>query len=269
MADLINPFSAITAAVSKGDTPLELHKMIKRKDVDYKLQNFTTETANIGGSDITGVNNQYVDFAQWLPFAAKVRNISPDPKDYILVPTMVMPSDLPNRNGVGFPLKELVGWNEEYKCQGYKTARGARTHDMHVNTDPLESRGVIIDSYLRKLEGYGNNKIWKLVFLLAFDRTKDPELANKILTGERNTYSMGAYVGGYTCSVCDRDLGMCGHVSPTARNFHPVENNQLAYLHTKAPVFFETSSVEDPAYVSAITDVEHRIVDRSNILQST
>ena len=49
-----------------------------------------------------------LDWKTWLPFAAKPYHISPNPDDYVIVATPIIPSDLPNRNGVGFPLNQLL-----------------------------------------------------------------------------------------------------------------------------------------------------------------
>ncbi|HHN9420446.1 TPA: hypothetical protein ACP7Q5_005074, partial [Escherichia coli] len=40
-----------------------------------------------------------LDYETWLPFAAKTYKISPRIEDYIIVSTLVCPSDIPNRNG--------------------------------------------------------------------------------------------------------------------------------------------------------------------------
>ncbi|WYW00689.1 head maturation protease [Pseudomonas phage vB_PpuM-Aura] len=237
--------------------PIDVHKLVKGKDVDPKLKEMTT--AKVGMPGLA----QAITFAEWLPFAAKTYHCSPDPKDYILVPNIVMPSEIPNRNGVGFPLQQLVRFNPETGCQGFRTAVGKGTYADHQNNTvaPL-AKGVIVDSFMRPLEGFKGG-VWKLLFLLAYDRSKDQALTNAILAGTRTNYSMGAYLTKYTCSICGRDRGQCVHLSAQkgSVNFRKV-GNQLAYSQAYEPIFFETSSVEDPAFVSSITGADHLLITR-------
>jgi hypothetical protein len=104
------------------------------------------------------------------------------------------------------------------------------------------------------MAGYGSGKVWKLLELLAIDRSKDPVLARKVLDGEYNTYSMGAWVEGYTCSYCQAEMGKCAHLNPK----QPVDfyelNGSLVYRQIMGMKGFETSVVGTPAYVSAISD---------------
>lgn len=44
----------------------------------------------------------------FLPFAAQNYSISPNIDDYLIFTTLICPSDLPNRNGIAFPLSELI-----------------------------------------------------------------------------------------------------------------------------------------------------------------
>lgn len=195
-----------------------------------------------------------LDFEGWLPFAAKPYHISPNIQDYLLVPVIIMPSDLPNRNGVAFPLRELVRFNPSLGRQAYKTWKGQPTHLEHKNDDITEAYGVIADAFLRPMKTHGQNKIWKLMLLLAFDKTKHPELTSRIETGEINSYSMGAFVDSYTCSICGADLGGCVHLNPKQPGQFYEYGSQLAFRNVRGITGFETSAVADPAYVSAISD---------------
>lgn len=195
-----------------------------------------------------------LDVTTWLPFAAPHYKISPRLEDYLVIPVIIMPSDLPNRNSVGFPLRELVRFLPEYGMQAYKTWKGQPTHLEHRNSDITKAYGVILDSFLRPMTTHGQNKIWKLLHLLAFDRTKHPELTTQIDSGEMNSYSMGAYIDSYTCSYCGADLGKCYHLNPKAQGeFYELEG-KLVHKNVRGIKGFETSAVADPAYVSAISD---------------
>src|SRR3972149_9827375 len=123
----------------------------------------------------------------YLPFAAKPYQISADIRDYIIVPVVTIPADLPNRNEVAFPLKELVKFQPEYGMPTYLTFRGKPVHHEHDNQDITKAHGIILDSYLRKFKSPGSNTdVWKLVELLAIDRTKYQDVAQSVLSGENN-----------------------------------------------------------------------------------
>lgn len=209
--------------------------------------------------DLPGVQVP-LDFETWLPFCAPLYRISPDPKDYILTPVIVMPSDLPNRNKVAFPLKELVRFNPETGLQAYKTWKGKPTYLEHRNNDITKSYGVIVDSFMRKLSGWSDDKVWKVILLLAFDRTKHPDVVNNILQGESNSYSMGAWVEHYECSYCGAKLGECDHLIEGVhygKNRAPSMyelNGKLVFPNCCGIQGFETSNVSTPAFISAISD---------------
>lgn len=231
--------------------PLDMHKMLKRKDIVNNGANGLVVASAIS-SDVP--QGETLDVTNWLPSAAKVYNISPNIDDYLMVPVFTIPSELPNRNGVGFPLEELVAFSPEDGMQYYKTFKGKPTHYEHANKDYTIAKGVIADVYLRRLDGWSENKIYKMVELLMFDRTRDVDLCNDILKGRINAYSMGAYVGGYTCSMCGGLMGTCSHLHPDKKlDFYKL-GNHLVYRRVKKPRGFETSAVGTPAYSVAAQD---------------
>lgn len=248
--------------------PIDIFSSVKKKDI-ASADVMTPSDLGVPKQDTKDDLNT-LDFHEWLPFASKELCISSDIMDYIIVPVIIMPSDLPNRNGVGFPLSELVKFNTEFGMQAYKTFKGKPTYYEHKNQDCTKAKGVIIDTYMRKFKGFGGGSIWKLVALLGFDRTKDPELCNRIVTGDINTYSMGSYVTKYTCSVCGRDKGKCTHLSNTAKvNFNLIDGKYLAYCLAMGICGFETSAVENPAYPVAISDYPMPIDDHKPMLVSS
>jgi hypothetical protein len=224
--------------------PLDLHSSIKRKDVTASTKSVVADGKSVGMA-----GKIKLDWASWLPFAAKQYNISPNVEDYILVPVFTIPTDLPNRNGVGFPLEQLVRFNPEYGMQAYKTFKGKPTFEEHVNEDYTKAKGVIADVFMRKMPKYG---IWKMLELLTFDRTRDPDLCRDILKGDLNSYSMGAWVDAYTCSYCGAEMGKCGHLHPKSKvDFYQL-GDTLVYRKVVNPVGFETSAVRIPAYTVAV-----------------
>jgi hypothetical protein len=196
-----------------------------------------------------------LDFEQVLPFFAPQYHISPDPKDYVMIPVIVVPSDLPNRNRVAFPLKQLLAPNTDTGQLAYESWRRKPTFREHKNDDLTQSHGMIADTSMQRLTGWAGGKVWKLMMLATFDRSKYTEYVAQIVSGEINAYSMGAWVNGYECSVCSEVVGQCSHV-PMQDNRATLteEAGTLAFKNCIGITGFELSSVGDPAWVSAISD---------------
>ncbi len=202
-----------------------------------------------------------IGFEKWLPFAAEYHEISKSIKDYFMVPCPIIISDLPNRNGVSFPKSELLRWNRTTNCcayQGWKGCPVFKNHDWgnEANGRPAVSYGLIADVSIKPIKQ--NPDILKVIALLAIDRTKDPELAGRIERGELNSYSMGCTVEGYTCSDCGAELGECHHLNPKATMDFYERFGKLIYRECYGVYPYEVSSVEDPAYGSAIGEVRLR-----------
>jgi hypothetical protein len=232
--------------------PLDIHASFKNKDMvtSTGTDNKRIEVrANMGADAF-----QTIDFASWLPFAARELHISPDIMDYVIVPVVTMPTGLPNRNGVAFPLKEMIKFNVDQGRQAYKTFVGKPTYIEHNNDDPTQATGVIADSTMRKFSDFGDGKIWKLLTLHAIDRTKNPTLAARTLSGDLNSYSMGAWVEAYTCGYCQAAMGSCNHLNPKQPRDFYVLNGRLVFRQVHGITGFEQSTVETPAFISAISD---------------
>lgn len=199
-----------------------------------------------------------LDISVWLPFAASQYHISRNLDDYILTPVIVMPSDLPNRNAVGFPLKELVKFHPNLGQQAYKTWKGKPTHYEHANEDITKAYGVIADAFMRRLVGFNHGQVWKILLLLAFDRSKNPDIVNRIISGDLNSYSMGAFIGSYTCSFCGEELGnepgCCIHLDINKPGVMYDLQGKLVFRNIKDCEGFEVSCVESPAFLSALSD---------------
>lgn len=205
-------------------------------------------------------------FEAELPAIAKAYNISPNPKDYFFRPVPAIISDIPNRNGVGFPLSALLEWNTQQGRLGYATWRGKPMFEEHgkyhpdpENPDPRLAIGVIADVSLRPLRGFGNNRLWKVLMLAAIDRTATDKTHTKDLVGmvergEVNTYSMGALVGRYTCSVCGSAIGRCTHVDKNAVVAFRDIDGKLGYRLCHEIEGVELSVVLDPAVGLAASD---------------
>jgi len=205
-----------------------------------------------------------LDYATWLPFCAKAYHISPNIEDYVIVSSPICPSDLPNRNGIGFPLAELVKFQPPpVSRMAYKAWTGTPVHLEHDNEDCTKAYGVMLDAALHKIEGYGGGNLWKVMGLAAIDKNKHPDIAQKILSGELNTYSMGALVDSFSCSFCgtpvSRQYG-CHHVQgPDVVNWNEVNDplgsgRHIAFLNAHGISPIEYSIVADPAWTTALSD---------------
>jgi hypothetical protein len=237
-------------------------KAVIATEVEFQAQG-VGEGKSVTDMDASSIVS--LDFQTWLPFAAKTYHISPDPHDYFIKPMIMMPTDIPNRNGISFPLAELVKFQPPpMNRQVYKSWVGTPIHIEHASEDCTTAIGVVIDTALRKIKGYGNDAHWKVFGLLAIDKTKDPAMAQKLISGEINTGSMGTMANSFTCSVCGAPATKnrftnCSHiVSTEAVNWNPVTfmgKEHIAHLnaHDLSPI--EYSIVEAPAWSPALSDL--------------
>lgn len=199
------------------------------------------------------------NFANLLPFAARAHHISSDPRDYIFRPVIIFTTELPNRNGVGFPTSELAKWSTLGGCQSYMTWKGKPMHIEHEADDPTTAIGIIVDVAMVPLRGFGGGTLWKVIALAAMDRTKDP-IVGEVERGEVNTYSMGCLVDGYTCSYCGAEVGDCHHIDPKQKVVFYELNGKMVFKWVYGVVGQELSVVRDPAFGVATSDVDHIIL---------
>lgn len=228
--------------------PIDIHKELKKSGrANVTASGLSLATPEFGDADTV------LDFTRWLPSCAEGYCISSQFDDYVLTPVIIMPSDLPNRNAVGFPFSELWKFHHHLGQQAYMTWKGKPTFYEHQNTDVTKAYGVIADADMRQMKGYSHG-LCKVLLFLAFDRTKHTDVVNKILTGELNSYSMGAYIGSFTCSFCGADVGGCHHIDPRNPRVMYELQGKLVFRNVRDIEGFECSIVGSPAYVSAISD---------------
>lgn len=203
----------------------------------------------------TGFTERVSDCNYWLPYAAEHYQLSRDIRDYVLVPIPAIFSDLPNTNGDGLSLSQMLRFVPDHGMQMYKTFKGKPTHIEHQNKDIRQAKGVILDSFLRPVPF--NNKYYKIVLLLAYDRTKDSELCRQILAKETNAYSVGFYYQSYSCSICNLRVGRGINISPCqhtqmGRPTYKQADGRIVYRKCEDAIGFECSSVNTPAFCSAV-----------------
>lgn len=232
--------SFIAQAFGLGGTPVELYKDPESAAQSLGMSREGTAECNL-----------------WLPAAAKKYKLSPNIRDYILVPVPVMFSDIPNTNGDSVTIKEFLEFDTDMGMQAFKTFRGQPCHREHANKVIEDAKGVILDVFLRPVKRFGNARYYKLVELMAYDRTKDPLLVNSILNGDENAYSVGFYFKSFRCSICGAIHGQglnskpCNHTQPRRPTYKQADG-RLAYRQCRQIKGFETSVVGNPSYIAAI-----------------
>lgn len=219
----------------------------------HKLDVFQKDTRLVAASaSLKKANHNEVDIS-WLPFAAEQYKLSPDIADYVLIDVPIVVADYPNRNMDAFPYTELTTWRTAIGRAAYMTFVGKPVHQDHDNQADERAKGVIFDASLITYRGKPHVKILK-----GFDRTKDSRLANLVQQRNRVGHSMGALVERTVCSlpwckyVSDGRV-TCDHVNNGAGKGDVVKGH-LVYEGMLDFYFIESSSVEDPAYVIALTD---------------
>ena len=188
-----------------------------------------------------------IDFS-WLRGASETYQISPHIKDYVLAEVPIVTVDFPNRNLHAFPYDEVTYFDPRFGQFIYNTFCGKPTYADHENKNFTKAKGVHFDSSLRKVPGWD---IWKIYVLVGYCRQKDPVLATRIEQGARRGYSMGAWVSYFINSI----TGQIANGSQPLK--HPkgeVYRGKLSYDLCTGIEYFETSSVEGPADVSAETN---------------
>ncbi len=134
-------------------------------------------------------------------------------------------------------------YNLEVEEDHTYVAGGIIVHNCNKNY--LEAKGVHFDSSLRYVPGWD---VWKIYVLLGYDRTKDASLVRQIETGQRRSYSMGAWCSLFINSI----TGQIENGSqPLKYPKGTVHNGKLSYSLLSGVEFFETSSVIDAADVTA------------------
>ena len=224
-----------------GLEPLEAHDILKTQQI----------TANHPTQVQDAVRSAVIDVPSWLPYAAESYQISSGLADYLIIPCTIMYSDLPNRNGVGFPFDQLSSWNPDTGLISYQTWKGKPTHIEHINRNKELAKGVIFSASMYPMKRFQGN-LYAVSLLLGFDRAKDKGLTDQILSGARPAYSMGAICQDYCCNICNArySRGGCEHFKLGSPRVNIV-NGRLAYLQAQNFIGIECSSVDIPAYFQA------------------
>jgi hypothetical protein len=244
----------IETADCHGFQAYSLHDVLNGREDDAKR---ALITAGMEVSD--GASGAALGMG-WLEAAASHYNVSRDPKDYVIAPVSILVSGMPNRNGVAFPLRELAAFDVEYKQMAYETWTRSPVFYEHANEDHTKALGVIFDTTMRHAPEFAGDVLFRVNALCGVDRTRAPMLANRVLTGNLKTWSMGASVAQYQCSICGhkptKTSRRCEHMSLDNRQMRTFVGAsgrppKLAHYTCAGIRGFETSMVEIPAWASA------------------
>lgn len=149
----------------------------------------------------------------FLPFAAKNYHISPDINDYVIFTTVICPADIPNRNGIAFPLAELAKFTPTPSPHFvYKGWIGCPVHEEHCLSG---------DTVVRTAKG-----------LKRIDRVK---VGDKVLT-HKNRYRKVTRVfdNGVKSTMRIDALGMIHAMTITPNHKVWVVDSQQLYRHGRA-----------------------------------
>ena len=226
---------------------IEGHRLEQFRDRNHKLR--------IAGPDLKNCSCDTLDIS-WLRSCSDAYDISPKISDYVITEVGCVVADIPNRNMDAFEEETLVEWRIPMSRMAYQTFIGKPTHQDHNNQNPRDAKGVILDAVLVPFMGRPHVKLLK-----AFDRSKDPSLAKKVQQRNRIGHSMGALVEKTTCSLpwCEYvsdGRTTCDHIA-NGEGKGQIINGHLVYECMGSYYYIESSSVEDPAYIVALSDVIH------------
>lgn len=204
-----------------------------------------------------------------LKAVARVYNISDKIDDYIFPVPRAVTADEPNNNGDNFMHDELVRFSSNHRCQVYQTFKNDPLHVEHLADNPKTARGYLPDVHYVIADE--NDK--HVLTVVGMDVTKDPPLAEGLLSGEVDSFSMGCICDAVRCRKCgkvahsDRDLCDCLRWYKMA-----TIDGQLVFEDCLGVEFQELSVVGNPADPKARTQalLKHaaKKAERNNIQAS-
>lgn len=230
--------AVIGSFIEKADYTWEGHK--KTVDKGKHGENLLVTAGAYPGSNVIEVS--------WLKAASPIYQVSPNIEDYVFAEVPGCQANLPNRNLDAFPLDELLKFRPILGMQAYKSFTAKMCSYNHDNKDPRKAKGVCFDSYMQKINGQ-----WHVKVLAGFDRSKDPQLAKKILKNVATGYSMACLIESARCSLC-KNLAQgkvtCKHVAGGAGKGKIIDG-QLVYEDLININFWELANVDDRADIDA------------------
>jgi len=188
-----------------------------------------------------------------LKAVAKVYNISDNINDYIFPVPRAVTADEPNNNGDNFRHDELTRFSANHRCLVFQTFRNDPLHVEHAADDPKLARGYIPDAHY--VTSTDNDK--HVLTVVAMDTTKDAPLAEGLLSGDVDTFSMGCICDQVRCSyskctspIANSDRDLCDHLKWYKMS---TIDGELIYEDCLGVEYQELSVVGNPADPKAKT----------------
>jgi hypothetical protein len=184
-----------------------------------------------------------------------------------------------HHSGSGFTVEAAEGDHEK----GFSTFVGKPIFVDHHNSDPKKARGVIVDAKLNVLDhrtAAADDDYWggsdvdsehmpatEVELLLEVDADSFPKLAQSIVSGDLDGFSMGCDVEYSKCSHCGHKASSpdeyCSHIVMKGAH-HDMKTadgkrtSKKSYENCYGVHFFEISAVFDPADETALArEVRH------------
>jgi hypothetical protein len=185
-----------------------------------------------------------------LKAVSKIYNISDNINDYVFPVPRAVTASIPNNNGDCFDHDELTRFSPQHKCQVYQTFRNDPLHVEHAASDPKTARGYLPDVFYMTMDP----KDQHVLTVVGVDTTKDRALAEGVLDGSVNKFSMGCICASVQCSYCNKtantDRELCEHLM-----WYKMSklNGKLVFERCHGVEFQELSAVHNPADPKAIT----------------
>lgn len=203
--------------------------MIKRIEFDYEPSNGDIELINFNAP-----LQKFADISNEMQNAIKDIKPSSD-KAYILVNAMGSGEYYgANKNADYFPERSL----ELY----HKTFETAGVFKHHQNKDPEKSLGKVCYAYY-------NPNMHRVELLLEVNKTKAPDIINRIEQNEKIAVSMGCKVPWDKCSICYKKASKadeyCDHIKKEKNRIY--EDGRKVAMVNENPRFFDISFVTIPA----------------------
>jgi hypothetical protein len=238
--------------MSTEDThrPYELHADCLENFKPTEVFSIEKQKSNLMiADDYLNVTRKALDTSvSTLPFFAERYNISADMKDYILTPVTIFLSGIPNKKGHCFDFEELVSADVHLGMLKYQTWINKPLQLDHKNKDVSIAKGILLASSMQPVPSMQGD-LYKVIILTALDRRTYPDLGNKLLTGEYNSFSMGSTCKSFKCGVCGGAVpdDRCGHIDRgmldgsgfTYKTFG--SDKKVAYVRAQDIFGFETS----------------------------
>jgi hypothetical protein len=206
-------------------------------DISDKEEDAVKQALNILSKDV-------------LKAVSRVYNISDNINDYIFPVPRAVTADVPNNNGDNFQHDELTRFSTRHRCMVFQTFHNDPLQVEHCADNPKTARGYLPDVHYVT----ANAEDKHVLTVVAMDTRKDPPLAEGLLSGEVDSFSMGCICDQVKCSNCghvansDKDLCDCLRWYKMSK-----VNGKLVYEDCLGVEYQELSVVGNPADPKART----------------